>query len=74
MRLFKTTSNQLGIGIFAIEPGDEIVWLFGLDTPLALRPVGTDYHEIVGPVYVHGLEEEISKTDLSTHAREYSIC
>lgn len=65
--LFKTMKGMLGLGHLAIKPGDVVTLLWGLPSPIILRPrndSGCDGFTFVGDAYVdqimHG---EFLKTD-----------
>jgi len=66
-KLFASERGYLGLGPAAVLPGDIIAAIFGLETPLVLRSVGTDSYQIVGEAYVHGIMDgEAMKGSLST--------
>lgn len=64
--IFKTRKGMLGLGHLAIKPGDVVTLLWGLPSPIVLRPRndGSDNFTFVGDAYVdqimHG---EFLKTD-----------
>ncbi|KAM0479030.1 hypothetical protein ACHAPX_005009 [Trichoderma viride] len=64
--IFKTRKGMLGLGHVAIKPGDVVTLLWGLPSPIILRPRndGSDNFTFVGDAYVdqimHG---EFLKTD-----------
>lgn len=61
-RLFMTNDGHIGIGPRAMEPGDEVVVLFGGITPFIVRSIwqrrkeseGHGSYRFVGESYVHG--------------------
>lgn len=55
-RAFRTLDGRLGIGPRAMQPGDELVTLFGGRMPFVVRP-RMGYHVFVGACYV--VDEEL---------------
>jgi hypothetical protein len=57
--LFTMNDGHIGIGPTTSKPGDEVVNLFGLHTPIVIRRScdnsGEIYHQVIGICYVHGL-------------------
>jgi hypothetical protein len=64
--LITTKEGLLGIGMPHVQPGDVLVYLFGMNMPWILRPRNS-FYTIVGGVYVGGL------TDLSVLDRCYEL-
>jgi hypothetical protein len=66
-RVFRTSSNYMGISMPSVRPGDEIWLTPHSNTPLILRPHaarGEDIYEFVGEAYVHGISYgEIVESD-----------
>jgi hypothetical protein len=54
-RIFVTSSGHLGMGPAYMEPNDEVVVLFGGNTPFLLRPVENGQWNLVGQCHVHGI-------------------
>ncbi|ETS82865.1 hypothetical protein PFICI_04741 [Pestalotiopsis fici W106-1] len=56
--LFTMNDGHIGIGPITAMPGDEVVSLFGLHTPIVIRrscdDSGEIYYQIIGVCYVHG--------------------
>jgi hypothetical protein len=60
-RLVTTVKGYLGLGVNAVEQGDEIFILLGCMVPVVLRDCG-DCYKVVGELYVHGgLERDAMK-------------
>ncbi|KAI0424700.1 hypothetical protein F5Y09DRAFT_130350 [Xylaria sp. FL1042] len=54
--LFLTDSHHMGIAGDAIQEGDVVTLLSGLEMPIILRPKGVDY-SVVTWAYIHGVME-----------------
>jgi hypothetical protein len=52
---FVTQKGHIGLAPKAAKPNDQICVLLGCSTPLILRPIANEQHQIVGECYVHGL-------------------
>ncbi|KAK0788083.1 hypothetical protein LTR75_012686 [Friedmanniomyces endolithicus] len=54
--LFVTTNSQIGIGVPRCQPGDVVVYLYGMCAPFVLRPEA-DHYTIIGAARIAGLED-----------------
>jgi len=57
--LFVTTNGQIGIGVPRCQPGDVVVYLYGMYAPFVLRP-GAGHYTIIGAARIAGLEDVAS--------------
>lgn len=57
--LFKTAKDMLGLGHVTIKPGDHVTLLWGIDSPIILRPLSgrdtSDDFRFLGDAYVDGI-------------------
>jgi hypothetical protein len=53
-KLVTTRNGYLGLGVEAVQPGDNIFILLGSKSPVALRQ-SPDGYKVVGEIYVHGV-------------------
>ena len=62
--LFRTRQGMLGAGLPLIEPGDEVWFIYGANTPVVLRPEERlGMFKIVGECYLHGcMQGELFKS------------
>lgn len=54
---FCTEEGHIGLGPIGIKPGDVISILLGCNRAIVLRPCSDDKFQVVGPTYIHGLNE-----------------
>jgi hypothetical protein len=52
---FTTEEGYIGLAPDTAAPGDVLVVLLGLDSPILLRPTTNGYHKVVGTCHVYGL-------------------
>jgi hypothetical protein len=55
MSFFTTEEGYIGVAPDTAAPGDVLVVLLGLDSPILLRPTTNGYYQVVGTCYVYGL-------------------
>jgi hypothetical protein len=52
-RVFRAAGGSVGYAPVGAQTGDAVVILFGVPTPLVVRPVDSECFAIVGPAYMH---------------------
>lgn len=53
-RIFRSAEGRVGYAPIGAQSGDTILILFGVPTPLAVRPADDECFTIIGPVYMYG--------------------
>ncbi|KAK0314046.1 hypothetical protein LTR54_007930 [Friedmanniomyces endolithicus] len=66
--LFVTTNGQIGIGVPRCQPGDVVVYLYGMYAPFVLR-LGAGHYTIIGAARLAGLEDAASLERYCTEHR-----
>ena len=51
---FTTLDGHIGLAPIATKPNDKVCVLLGCQSPLVLRPCGTQYYAVVGECYIDG--------------------
>lgn len=66
-RLFKTNRGLLGLGASAVQLGDRLLLVRGLQVPMIARSQSNGSWRLVGPAYVHGcMRGEMWPTDCAS--------